>query len=110
MGESPGWCVKDWYDIEGLDLPDWLTIEEVAAVLQISDQTVQRIIDRGCLKEVDKMVESCELMEYLISHEAVNLPVEEMQQNFVIVDKSSINNDRQRTPAEPELFDFFEDE
>lgn len=100
--------ITDYYDLNSLDIPETMTFEEAAALLQISDQTIGRMIESDTLCTVDKSITRKDLLQYLIQQEAVNLPVDEMQQKYVIVDSSKPKKEAKKEPGqkEPELFDY----
>lgn len=99
----------DYYELDEIDTPQVMTLEEAAAVLQISDQTMQRIIATGVLNIQDRTISREDLLDYLIDQEAVNLPVEAMSQNSGDDEnetEGTVEKPSRRVEREPSLFDF----
>ena len=70
--------MKDFYGLEELNLPQRMTPKECATLLDISEPTIQRIIDSGELEIISgNFILRDTLIDYLTESEYANLPVEE---------------------------------
>ncbi|NQT60790.1 MAG: hypothetical protein HQ557_17610 [Bacteroidetes bacterium] len=70
--------MKDFYELDGLNLPESLTVKECAILLDIAELTIQRLVVSGVLKATqDDHILCSTLVDYLIQNEAANLPIEE---------------------------------
>lgn len=73
--------VTDYYQLDDIKLPSLLYIDEVAALLDISSQTVRRLVDRKAIPTTsDGFITEKDLRDFLVSNEAVNLPVQDLSQ------------------------------
>ena len=70
--------MKDYYDLDELNLPDKMTYRQCAMVLNIAMTTMNRLVESGAIKETkDNHILCSTLTKYLIKREAANLPVED---------------------------------
>jgi predicted DNA-binding transcriptional regulator AlpA len=78
--------MTDYYDIHDIKTPKRLSVDEAAIILQVSSQTLQRLIDAGEFpKPINGHISRKEFLNWLVENEAVNIPVHEL-------DTSSIND------------------
>ncbi len=66
---------KDFYDLNRLFFLEKMTKKQVADLLEISEETVIRIVKKGLIQEDQGFIKKENLIKYLVNREFVNLPI-----------------------------------